>query len=204
MRFSNLHIILVAGVVALSACGRKPENTTNAPASAAGEAAPASQPADRPPAAASTQPAPTEPASTPSTAPTPEAAPPVKSKPPEPKRYVLAAGTPISVRTIGGMNTKSAQGGNEFEATLESPLIVDGYTLAKRGASVVGKVVNADQGGRVKGKASLTLALARLRLANGQTVPISTNSVTQEAKSGTKKNMTRTGISTGVGPPSAQ
>jgi len=64
---------------------------------------------------------------------------------------------------------------------------------------VVGRVVNADQGGRVKGKASLTLALARLRLANGQTVPIQTNTVMQEAKSGTSKNLKRTGVATGAG-----
>ena len=64
---------------------------------------------------------------------------------------------------------------------------------------MVGRVVNADQGGRVKGKASLTLALARLRLANGQTVPIQTNTVMQEAKSGTSKNLKRTGVATGAG-----
>jgi hypothetical protein len=103
------------------------------------------------------------------------------------------------VRTIGGVSTKSSQSGNEFEATLEEALTVDGHTLAKRGATVIGTVANADQGGRVKGKASLTLALSRLRLANGQTVAISTNSVTQQAKSGTKKNLARTGIASGVG-----
>jgi hypothetical protein len=120
-------------------------------------------------------------------------------KPPEPKKYVLAEGTPISVRTLSDVSTKAAQSGNEFEATLESPLVVEGHTLAKRGATVVGRVVNADQGGRVKGKASLTLALARLHLANGQTVAIQTNSVTQEGKSGTGKNLKRTGIATGAG-----
>jgi hypothetical protein len=60
-------------------------------------------------------------------------------------------------------------------------------------------VVTADEGGRVKGKASLTLALDRLHLANGQTVPIRTNSIVQEAKSGTGKNLKRTGIATGAG-----
>jgi hypothetical protein len=45
----------------------------------------------------------------------------------------------------------------------------------------------------------LTLALARLHLANGQTVTIQTNSIVQEAKSATAKNLKRTGIATGVG-----
>jgi hypothetical protein len=112
---------------------------------------------------------------------------------------VLAAGTPLTVRTVSQVSTKVAQTGNQFEATLQSPLTVDGHTLAKQGATVVGQVLNADQGGRVKGKASLTLALISLRLANGKTATIQTNSVTQEAKSGTKKNLTRTGIATGAG-----
>jgi hypothetical protein len=116
-----------------------------------------------------------------------------------PKKYVLAAGAPISVRTVSDVNSKAAKSGSEFEATLESPLVADGHTLAKRGATVVGRVVDSDQGGRVKGKASLTLALARLHLANGQSIAIHTNSVTHEAKSGTGKNLKRTGIATGAG-----
>jgi hypothetical protein len=111
----------------------------------------------------------------------------------------LAAGTPISVRTTTQVNSKAVKSGNEFEATLENPLIVDGHTLAKPGAVVVGRVLNVDEGGRMKGKASLTLSLARLSLADGRTVSISTNSVTQVAKSGTKKNLMRTGIASGAG-----
>jgi hypothetical protein len=112
---------------------------------------------------------------------------------------VLAAGTPVVVRTVSDLNTKSVKSENEFEATLEGALAVDGHTLAKKGATVVGKVLKADQGGRVKGKASLTLALARVSLANGKTVSIATNSVTQEAKSGTGKNVKRTAVTTGAG-----
>jgi hypothetical protein len=43
----------------------------------------------------------------------------------------------------------------------------------------------------VKGKASLTLTLARVHLANGKNVAIQTNTLTQTAK--------RTGIATGAG-----
>jgi len=183
-------IISLVAMIALSACGSRQENksasgapvATPSPEGAASQQsgqATASAPQSAAPAAA--QPAP-EPV-----------------KPPEPKKYVLAAGTPISVRTVGEVNTKAAKNGNEFEATLESPLAAEGHTLAKRGATVIGRVVNADQGGRAKGKASLTLALARLRLANGQTVAVQTNTVMQEAKSGTGKNVKRTAVATGAG-----
>ena len=203
MKSEKLSVISLAAFLALSACGSRPDKTgaNEAPRAATPSAeAPVSQPAAQP-AGQPTASVP-QPAATPQAQPAPE---PVKAPaakptpPPPPKKYVLAAGTPISVRTISDVNTKAAQNGNEFDATLESALVADGHTLAKRGATVVGRVVNADQGGRAKGKASLTLALARLHLANGQTVAIQTNSVKQEAKSGTSKNLKRTGIAAGAG-----
>lgn len=195
MESTKLSVLSLAAIIALSACGSRTENKSASEATRATPTpeAPASQPVGQPP-ASTPQPAASQPS-----APTPTQAAPTPVKPPEPKKYVLAAGTPISVRTVGEVNTKAAKNGNEFEATLQSPLVADGRTLAKTGATVVGRVVNADQGGRVKGKASLTLALARLRLANGQTVPIQTNTVMQEAKSGTSKNLKRTGVATGAG-----
>ena len=201
MQYPVLSAILLAGVIALSACGSKSDTSASAPAPAAGAPAPAGQPAATPTSPGAAPPS-ADAAARPAGQPPPAAetatpAPP--PKPPEPKRYVLTAGTPISVRTLGDVSTKSAQSGNEFEATLENSLVADGHTLAKRGAPVVGSVVEATQGGRVKGRASLTLGLARLHLANGQTVAISTNKVTQEAKSGTGKNLKRTGIAAGAG-----
>jgi len=225
MKNSSLSIILLAGVLTISACGRKSETTANnAPPVAGGPVAgspPAGQPAGQPepssaaapassPEAASpsaSQPAPASSANQP-VSPSggqPAAVPPATQPPPEvvkpsePKKYVVAAGTPISVRTVSGISTKSAEGGSDFQATLNNALVVDGHTLAKRGATVAGRIVNADQGGRVKGKASLTMALTRLHLADGQSVAISTSSVKQEAKSGTKKNLMRTGIASGAG-----
>jgi hypothetical protein len=196
MTSAKLAVISLSVVIALSGCGSRTEKAgVSEPTRAASPTeAPASQPV------ASPTPVSTPEAPKPVSAPPAEVAkPPEPVKPPEPKKYIVAAGTPISVRTIGEVNTKAAKNGNEFEATLESPLVVDGHTVAKRGATVVGRVVNADQGGRVKGKASLTLALARLQLTSGQTMAIQTNTVTQEAKSGTGKNLKRTGIATGAG-----
>ncbi|MCC7154196.1 MAG: hypothetical protein IT161_06450 [Bryobacterales bacterium] len=180
-------LLLSAITLLLAGCSKAPEPAKEA----AREAAPAS-PKDGTPPAGQT-PAPAE--STPAPAPQAEPAAP----PPQPKTYTLAAGTPVSVRTMDAVNTKNTKTENEFEATLTSPLEVDGHTLAKAGATVIGRVVKADQGGRVKGKASLTLALSRVRLASGSYLNIKTNSVTQEAKSGTKKNMVRTGIMAGAG-----
>jgi hypothetical protein len=190
--------ILTVALVALSGCGSKSSKTAEGQPDAAaqapaGAAAPAPQPGQPPADQAAQQPA--QQGAAPAPAPVPAPPPP----PPEPIKHVVAAGTPISVRTVAQVSTKTAQSGNQFEATLENALVVDGYTIAKRGASAIGTVAAADQGGRVKGKASLTVTLSKLHLANGKTVSVRTNSVTQEAKSDTKKNLVRTGIMSGAG-----
>jgi hypothetical protein len=204
-------MVLLTAVIVLCSCGRPSERAadpsagtpTGGAAASAGQSATAAAPAVAPSPAqpgtaspASAQPPAQAAAPQPEATPAPPLSPP---KPPEPKKYLLATGTTIAVRTVGEMNTKSTKSENEFEATLETPLVVDGHTVAKKGATVVGKVLNADQGGRAKGKASLTLALARMRFTNGKTINIVTDSVMQEAKSGTGKNLKRTGIMTGAG-----
>lgn len=177
-------VILAGACLLLAACGSKtPEQAKQTPP----PAAPAAQTEATPPSQAEAQ-------TPPAAAPAPE-----PPKPPEPKTYTIAAGTPISVRTMDAVDTKNTKTENEFEATLVSGLTVDGHTLAKPGATVIGTVVNADQGGKVKGKASLTLALSRVLLASGRYLNIRTNTLKQEAKSGTKKNVVRTGLLAGGG-----
>src|ERR1700752_4124253 len=131
-------LVIVAGTLLIVACGSK-------------NAESAKQAPDAVPAPVSETAAPPAPAI--------QAAPPVEvapAKPPEPKKYTIAAGTPISVRTIDAVDTKHTKTENEFEGTIASALVVDGQTLAKSGGTVIGVVTNASQGGRVKGKASLT------------------------------------------------
>ena len=125
--------------------------------------------------------------------------PPKQEAPPPPRTFTVDAGTPLVVRTTSSMSTKNAEAGNRFEATLQQPLVVEGKTLAKTGALVEGVVAEASQGGRVKGKAYLTLNLVSLHLSDGRTVAIKTGAVTQEAKSGAKKDLMRTGIAAGAG-----
>ena len=132
-------------MIALSGVDPRPENTavTSAPV-----ATTSPEPAAATPGRCSAAPASAPQAAATSPA---RAAPPVQRapepvKPPEPKKYVLSAGTPITVRTVGEVNTKAAKNGNQFDATLESPLVAEGHTVAKRGATVVGRVVNAGPG----------------------------------------------------------
>lgn len=160
-------------------------------------AAPAQAPAAAP--AKTTRPAPTGQQAAPHTAATQQAAAHQAAAPPAaPEPVVLPQGTELKVRVIPTLSTETLKGGETFEATLAEPLVVGGRTIAPRGASVTGKVVEADPGGRVKGVAHLSLQLSTLSAA-GKTVPIATNTVTQEARTSKGKDAAKVGIGSGVG-----
>jgi hypothetical protein len=122
----------------------------------------------------------------------------VAPPPPAPKPITVPAGTPIVIRTTTALSTKEAKNGDRFQATLAEPLVVDGVTLAPRGAEVEGVIVESDPGGRVKGVAQLSIALRSLRTVSGN-VEIQTDAHLAEARSSVKKDVTRGAIMTGVG-----
>ncbi len=124
---------------------------------------------------------------------------PVPPPPPPLKTATLAAGTPISVRTTTSISSKTEQSGNTFTATLESPITHGDWLIAKKGATVTGRIVESDAGGRVKGKATITLQLTSLSTADGQRIPLSTSAVTHEAKGSVKKDAAKVGIGAGIG-----
>ena len=113
--------------------------------------------------------------------------------------HTLAVGTPITARTTGAISTKSAATGSLFEATLDQPLEIDGYLVAPKGATVEGIVVSSDQGGRVKGVASIRIGLRSVMMADGRRLPIKTSSVEFDANKSGKKDALKVGIASGVG-----
>ena len=127
---------------------------------------------------------------------TQKAAPPA---PVPPKTVTIPPGTPISVRNVTTLSTKTNKTGNAFEAVLDKTLEADGVVVAARGAVVKGIVTNSDPGGRTKGVASITIKLASLRTASGESVALSTQSITIKAASTKKKDATKIGVATGIG-----
>ena len=77
------------------------------------------------------------------------------------KAITLPSGTAVKIRTDSTISTKRAQTGEAFTGVLAEPLKVDGEVVAPKGAAVTGLVAEADEGGRVKGVASLTLRLTK-------------------------------------------
>jgi hypothetical protein len=111
----------------------------------------------------------------------------------------LPSGTVVRVRTGSTLSSNTNAAGQKFVAYLEEPLVHNGRTIAGRGAEAEGEIVEADKGGRVKGRASLAVRLTRLHTADGHMLAISTNTFTQEAPGTKKKDAAKIGIGSGVG-----
>lgn len=202
---------LVAGIVVFGAgCSREakqPEQTQfNAPAPSATPApgdqnAPAAAPLQepKPSAAGRTTPQSAREETRPEAAVRNDPRPTAPAPAPAVKTVTLQTGTPIVVRTTSALSTKTAETGGSFEATLENPIVHNGWVVAPRGSRVVGKIVQSDPGGRVKGTASLDVRLVSIATADGQRIAVNTSDFTQEAKTTKKKDAAKVGIGAGIG-----
>jgi len=100
----------------------------------------------------------------------------------------LAAGTALTVRVNETISTDTNYAGVTFTASLDRPLVVDGFVIAEKGSRVIGKVTQAEKAGRVKGVSNLALALTQIHTTDGQTVNIETAPWVKEGQSSKKRD----------------
>ena len=94
---------------------------------------------------------------------------------------VLPAGTVISIRTNQAISAKQDQAGQAFPAVVAQAITHGGHTVIPAGSTVNGTIVQAKQGGKIKGGSQLALQLSEIRV-HGVSYPISTDQFVQEAK----------------------
>lgn len=165
------------------AAENQPETSANGATSAASNPA-SSQPAAPKPNASS------KPASSASSA---------APAPAQSRSVSLPAGTTIKVRTTRTLSTKTLKTGDGFDAVLDEPIRAGGRELFPKGATVMGTVVDSDPGGRVKGVASLAIALTMVHTTAGKMVDLDTNTVTIQANTSKKKDAEKVAIGSAVG-----
>jgi hypothetical protein len=119
--------------------------------------------------------------------------------PPPPNVVTLQAGTLIPVRLVDGLTSERNAPGDTFTATLDRPLVVDGFVIAERGARVDGRVSDVDRGGKVRGVAAMGVELTRIRTADGQTISVQTDAFERRAESGHTNDAAKVGIGAAAG-----
>lgn len=163
MTFAKLtHLALplsLAGLLMVAGCNK------NQPQQNAGQPA-ASQPA----ASSPTSPAPNTAASAPGTPNATPAAPAnTPPPPPQPVNYTIPAGTRVTVRLAQSLSSKTANAGDNFDATVTSPIVVNGKTVVPTGSAASGTVTASNAQGKFKGAAVLSLKLTSLRVLGNPT-----------------------------------
>jgi hypothetical protein len=178
---SARRVLPILMLFALAGCSKKPADTpsnsaaqnTTAPSSdsAAGNA--------------------TSPQATP-TAPEPVPVP----VPPQP--VIVPVGTTVTVKLGEAVGSKLSSTGDSFRAKLASDIAVDGNTVIPAGASILGKVVNAQPLGKLKGGAILEIRMTSITV-NGTDQSITTSSISRTEKGKGKRTAAMAGGGTAFG-----
>ncbi|HWC20236.1 MAG TPA: hypothetical protein VG498_24690 [Terriglobales bacterium] len=115
-----------------------------------------------------------------------------------PQEIVVPSGTAITVRLQNAVSSATSHPGDEFEATLDQPIVVDGQTVASEGAPVLGRVVAARHSGRLMHAGYLRIALSSVTV-NGKSVAIQSSSVMIAGASHRRRNLAWIGGGAGGG-----
>jgi hypothetical protein len=121
-----------------------------------------------------------------------------KAAPERPRPITVPADTPITVVLSSTINSKVAKPGDEFEATVSEPVVVEGRTAIPKGAHANGTVVDAKKQGTFKGEAVLAIRLTRVEI-RGKGYTISTSPHGGREKGKGKRTAVITGGGAAVG-----
>ena len=86
--------------------------------------------------------------------------------PPEPQKVTVPSGTVLPVRLVDTIDSSTAQTGDTFHATLDSPIAVDGAVVVPAHYDVEGHLVAAQSSGKFQGRALLELQLDRIKVGD--------------------------------------
>ena len=110
----------------------------------------------------------------------------------------IPAGTTITVRLDHALASNQQRPGDTFDATIVSPVVVQGKTVIPEGADAKGRVIDARESGRLSGVAKLRLALNTVEVGSSE-YDVSTNTVSRVGPNHKKRNWFLIGGGTGLG-----
>jgi len=123
---------------------------------------------------------------------------PAPAPPPPPKKVSIPAGTTLAIRLIDEIDSETAQPGQTFRATLDSPLSVEGDVVVPAGHDVQGHIIDVKSAGKFAGKSELTLQLDRIQVG-GKSYAIQTDQYHREGSSRGKNTAAKVGAGAAIG-----
>lgn len=123
----------------------------------------------------------------------------ISSEPAQPNTVTLPSGTSLTVRLGERISSDRSAVGDTFFATLDQPIVINGFVIADRGSRAEGRVAEVEQAGRVKGLARLVLELTRISTTDGQKVDVATARVDNQAQPSTAQDAAKVGVGAALG-----
>jgi hypothetical protein len=124
---------------------------------------------------------------------------PAQPSQPLPTTLTIPSGTILVVRVNDFLSSDKNQIGDSFTATLDQPIVVNGWVVARRGQLLTGKVKEAKKAGRVKGVSQLGVELTDLTVVDGRQLPILTDLSKASAGTSHGQDAATIGTTTGLG-----
>ena len=116
-----------------------------------------------------------------------------------PAQLTLKPGTFVTVRVNQWLSSDRNQAGDTFSATLEQPIVVDGFVVAQRGQTVSGRVMEAQKAGRVEGTSRLGVELTDLTFVDGQQASIRSQMINRTGPTSVGRDAAAIGTTTALG-----
>ena len=113
-------------------------------------------------------------------------------------RLVLPSGTVLRLSLIDALDSDRSLAGDRFTGSLSEALVVNGKTLLPQGTLLRGNVIDAQGSGKVKGLASIQLALTEIVKGN-KTIAINTETFSAQAEPQKKRDAGIVAGGAGVG-----
>ena len=114
------------------------------------------------------------------------------------KEVTIPSGTAVNLTLETAVGSDTSRIEDTVRAKVSQPIRIAGLTAVPAGSQVVGAVTGAEQSGKVKGLASISLRFNRLT-AWDETQEISTARISRQAAATKKKDATKIGIGAGAG-----
>ncbi len=116
----------------------------------------------------------------------------------EPVSVTIPSGTQLTVRMIDSVDSARNTTGQQFRASLDDSIRLNGSVVAPRHTDVTVRLAEAQGAGRVRGQSNLELELVTMNL-NGRPVPLQSNVYDVKGKARGKQTLERSGIGAAAG-----
>ena len=112
--------------------------------------------------------------------------------------YTIPRGSTLLVRMVDAIDSEESQTGQTFRAALEEPLLIEGTEVVPAYAEVRGRIVEADDAGRLRGSAELRLELTQI-VVNSISYAVATSEYEEVGEGRGAQTATRVGAGAGAG-----